>query len=93
LANNGEHVEKLRSLHDVVMSVYFRVQELKAIYLHNHNKGIIFDELGPYDAPLDYKLNQLEGDVEKIKDFMGLGNEASIRTYDKVQIDIKINDQ
>lgn len=62
---------QLRNLDDLVSSIFNRVQELKMIYLYNYNRGIKFEEMGPYEAPLDYKLNQLDNDVTRLRSVMG----------------------
>lgn len=67
LVRKNDQVERIQTAKDLVGSVFYKVQELKAIYLHNFNLGIKFNEIGPYDAPLDYKLNQLDEIATKLQ--------------------------
>lgn len=76
LVTTDDRVERIQRLEDLVMSIYYRVHELKAIYTFNYNRGIKFEEMGPYEAPLDYKLNQLDHDVTKLRNMFGFQKEG-----------------
>jgi hypothetical protein len=66
---------RIRRLEDIVGSIYFRVQDIRAIYAFNRDRGVQFYEMGPHDAPLNYKLDQLNGDVTALRSAFGLDPE------------------
>lgn len=64
-------VERLRSLRDLVNSIYRQTQDIREIYLYNYNRGIKWEERDAYEHPIDYKLNQLEHWLVALKGMVG----------------------
>lgn len=66
-----DRAQRIKNLQDLVETIFWRVQNLREVYLHNHNLGCRLEEIGPYDPPFDYKLNQLTADVIELRSLFG----------------------
>lgn len=62
-------VERIEGLRDLAASIQRQAGELIALYLHNRNSGVQFED-GPDGGSMDYKLYQLQKAVNDLRDII-----------------------
>ena len=63
--------QHIRKIHDLVNSIYWRVQDLRQAYAFQRSQGW-YEQVQGHEPPINYKLDLLEKQAQELRDYFGI---------------------